>query len=245
MEFQIRKIVYEGGSVKESDVMIEPISDVHAGARFHDKKKFAEVVKRINDDPRRYTFVMGDIFDATTLENKFFDPEACVDPELPTLEHQYQYILNILAPLARKGKILGVHCGNHDERLRIRHFQDFVLRLVDELNVVAAAANAPAIKYLKYTGITRLVFYEKFQTGKLMNRGSFNFYTAHGSYSGRRAGGNLNSVQDMERDYSADVYLSGHTHQLFIGKSEKIGMDQFAHLKKVVKIFGEIGRAHV
>jgi len=52
MEFQILKMYYEGTGTWFN---IEPISDIHVGARFHDKKKLAEVVERIKNDPNRYT----------------------------------------------------------------------------------------------------------------------------------------------------------------------------------------------
>jgi len=239
MEFQIRKMKY----VRGQQINIEPLSDIHVGARFHDKKKFAEVVERIKNDPLRFTFIMGDIFDCTDPDNKFFDMRTR-DNDLPELEDQFNYILKILLPI--RHKILGVHTGNHDERQRKRHFDDVVGRLVAALNAeYPEAMNVPKlespIKYLGYMAITRLVFVGVSEQNKEHIDSSFDIFTAHGGYAGRRAGGNLNSNEDIANNFSADVYLTGHTHQVVIHKKEKIAMDQFGHLQKVVKIFGICG----
>src|SRR2546427_11632876 len=111
METQILKIKYKGIG---SFINIEPLSDIHVGSKFHDKAKFREVVERIRDDPSRYTFLLGDLFDMTFPDNKFYDSET-VDPELPTLEDQFQYLLKMLLPI--RHKILGVLTGNHEEHL--------------------------------------------------------------------------------------------------------------------------------
>ncbi len=222
---------------------IEPLSDIHVGGRFHDKVKFKEVIERIKNDPSRYTFIMGDIFDATTPDNKFFD-ERTRDPELPELHDQMNYLLKLLLPI--RHKILGVHTGNHDERQRIRHYDDVVLRLVNELNrEYPPDSGIPKletpIKYLGYLAITRLVFVRKFPSGEEHEDSSYDIFTAHGGYAGRRAGGNLNNNEDIARDFSADIYLTGHTHQIVLHKMEKIAMDKYGHLQKVVKIFAVCG----
>jgi len=240
MEFQILKMYYEGTGTWFN---IEPISDIHVGARFHDKKKLAEVVERIKNDPNRYTFIMGDIFDCTTADNKFYDNKT-QDPDLPELEDQFNYILKTLLPI--RNKILGVHCGNHDERQRKRHFDDVVLRLVRELNFEYPESSGiqkleRQIKYLKYLALTRLVFFRKFPSGEEHEDSSYDIFTAHGAYAGRRAGGNLNSNEDIARDFSADIYLTGHTHQIVLHKMEKISMDKYGHLQKIVKVFGVCG----
>jgi len=240
LEFQIKKIY----TTSKTDIInIEPLSDIHVGARFHDKKKFAEVVERIKNDPSRYTFIMGDVFDCTDPDNKFFD-QRTRDPELPELQDQMNYVLKALLPI--RHKILGVHTGNHDERQRIRHYDDLIGRLVLELNrEYPEGSGVPKllepIRYLGYLAITRLVFVRKFETGEEHVDSSFDFFTAHGGYSGRRAGGNLNSNEDIATSFSADVYLTGHTHQVVIHKMEKIAMDHYGHLQKVVKIFGVCG----
>ncbi len=240
MEFQIRKIYT---SSRTDFVDIEPLSDIHVGARFHDKVKFKEVVERIKNQPNRYTFIMGDVFDCTDPDNKFFDMRTR-DPELPELSDQMNYIVKMLLPI--RNKILGVHTGNHDERQRLRHYDDLIGRLVAELNrdypdnSGIPRLQAP-IRYLGYMAITRLQFILKSETSKEHIMSSFDVFTAHGGYSGKRVGGNLNSNQDLLASFSADIYLTGHTHQVVIHKVEKIGMDQFGHLAKVVKISAVCG----
>jgi predicted phosphodiesterase len=252
LEFQIRRIQIPD---TKAWINIEPLSDIHIGSKFHDKKKFAEVIQRIKDDPSRYTFIMGDVFDATLPDNKFFDQET-QDPELPELEDQFQYALKSLMPI--RHKILGVHSGNHDERVRIKHFDNIVLRLVNELNSpndlmedypIEIAPPLPVdengrkirIKYLSYMAITRLVFFRKFESGEEHIDSSWDIHTWHGGYSGRRVGGNLNNQEDLAAGWSADIYLSGHTHQIIIDKRVKVSMDQYGKLQEIVKVFAVCG----
>ncbi len=241
MEFQIRRIQVPNTTTWAN---IEPLSDIHVGSKFHDKTKFAEVIQRIKDDPSRYTFLMGDLFDATLPDNKFYDQET-QDPELPELEDQFQYLLKALLPI--RHKILGVHTGNHDERIRLRHFDNIVLRLVKELNRewIDPALNAPKLEtpipYLGYMAITRLVFFRKFESGEEHIDSSYDLFTWHGGYSGRRIGGNINNMEDIAAGWSADIYLSGHTHQLGVNKRIKVAMDQYGKLQEIVKIFGICG----
>jgi hypothetical protein len=169
MEFQVLKIYVPD---TKTWINVEPLSDIHIGSKFFDKVKFMEVRDRIRDNPTRYTFIMGDIFDSTLPDNKFFDVET-QDPELPTIEDQFQWILKALMPI--RHKILGVHTGNHDERVRLKHFDNVVLRLVNELNKPHGEimddypeSVAPPlrldengqkipIKFLGYMALTRLV----------------------------------------------------------------------------------------
>jgi hypothetical protein len=263
LEFQIRKIYVPDTT---TEVFVEPLSDIHVGSKFFDKKKFIEVRDRIRDDPNRYTFILGDIFDATLPDNKFFDQNT-QDPELDTLQKQFTWILNALLPI--RHKILGVHCGNHDERVRLKHFDDMVAKLVDRLNrpdvdgmddypvesgvprlgennlLVAFNGNTSfkpgTVIYLWYMAMTRLVFVRKFPSGEEHVDSSVEFHTWHGGYSGRRIGGNLNNQEDLATGWSADVYLSGHTHQIVIDKKPKVSMDQYGHLQEITKIFAVCG----
>src|SRR2546427_4027021 len=138
MKTSIVKVPYIG---KGTMINIEPLSDIHVGSVFHDKVKFKERVNYIQSDPNRYTILMGDSFDMTLPDHKFFDAKT-QDPDLPELEDQFQYLLNMLLPI--RHKILAVLTGNHDERLRLKHGQDFVSRLVRELNLeYPASRNVP------------------------------------------------------------------------------------------------------
>jgi len=255
LEFQRIKIPYPAVGTL---VNIEPLSDIHVGGIFHDKKKFEERRNRIRDDPTCFTILMGDLFDCTDPDNKFFDMKTR-DPELPDLEDQFQYLLKMLLPI--RHKILGVLTGNHDERQRKRHYDDVVLRLTNALNAYYPPEfNVPdlnsaglvrliedtevpyTIKYLRYLGITRLVFYRKFaDSGKEHIDSSWDIFTAHGGYSGQLVGGNINALEKIAMLFSADVYLTGHTHNAVAYKMEKVAMDSRGHLQKIVKIFGSCG----
>lgn len=249
------KVPYVG---KGTFVNIEPLSDIHVGTIFHDKVKFRECVERIKNDPNRYTILMGDNFDATLPDHKFFDSKT-IDPELPELEDQFQYLINLLLPI--RHKILGVLTGNHDERLRQKHFNDFVSRLVRELNMeYPEARDVPdlnkgglrivsedgqdlpyKIRYLGYSSFLRLIFMRQFGTENEHNDSAFDMFLHHGFYSGRRLGGNLNNLEDMARDFSADVYLTGHTHQIVMDKKVKMCMDKNGNLGEVTKVFAVCG----
>jgi predicted phosphodiesterase len=240
MECQVRRILYKPGSLAESDVMIEPIGDIHVGARFHDKPKFAEVVKRIAEDPRRLTIIMGDLFDATLPDNKFYDQEN-QDPELPTIQSQYDYLYKMLKPISHK--ILGIHTGNHDERIRLRHYQDMVLRLCMELDIPKPVTGTPNAMhgYLGYLALSRFQFVSENDKSGSPHVDEFDFFTTHGYYNGRRIGGNMNQMEDLAGHFSADVYLAGHTHQMAVHKKVKKSLDGNGNLEEIVKVFGVTG----
>jgi len=240
LETHIVKIYYPS---RGDWIAVEPISDIHVGSKFHVKPKLDEVIERIQNDPLRYTIIMGDIFDATLPDHKFYDAET-LDPELPTFEEQFEYILQKLLPI--RHKILGVLCGNHDERVRIKHGSNIVLRLVRDLNReypehLGIPTLLQPIKYMGYSGFIRLMFFRKFESGEEHFDSSYEIFVHHGYFTGRRFGGNINSLEDMSRDNSADIYLTGHSHNVGSYKRPKTCMDQKGNLSEIVKIFAICG----
>jgi predicted phosphodiesterase len=240
METHIVRIQYP--NVGEQ-VHIEPISDIHVGSKFHMKEKLAEVIERIRTQPTRYTVIMGDIFDATPPDHKFFDAET-LDPELPTFEEQFEYILLKLLPI--RHKILAVLTGNHDERVRLHHNSNIVLRLVKELNReypehLGIPALPRQIKYMGYSGFIRLVFYRKFDSGEEHIDSRYELFVHHGFFTGRRFGGNINSLEDMSRDNDADIFLTGHSHNVGGYKRPQTCMDDKGNLSETAKIFAICG----
>lgn len=227
MEIHKRKIEYSSRS-KDFWIHIEPLSDIHIGSAFFDKVKFSQVINRIKNDPNRYTFIMGDIFDASLPGSKFYD-EGVRDFKMPSFEDQYQFAVKSLYPI--REKIIGIHTGNHDERIRKLmmgdSFSNAVLRLANDLRV----------KYLGYLALTKL----SFQRRRSESRRGIDVFTAHGGYSGLRVGGNLNRVEDIASSFEADIYLTGHTHQIVVDKLVRLGLDPAGRIHERVQVFGVCG----
>ena len=208
---------------------IEPLSDLHVGHRNFDEEKLDHCIKRIRTDPNRWTIIMGDIWDAICLGDKRYDVQSADRKRFPNenLEEQYNYVLKKLAPI--RSKIIGIHTGNHDEVLRKAHFEDYVLRLCFDLQV----------KYLGWVALTRLIFTRHEKKG--VDSRNYILFSGHSGYAGQRAGGNLNRVEDLSSSFEADIYLTGHSHQIVCDKRNLLALNQDNKLVEKTQIFGVCG----
>ncbi len=190
---------------KSSWIHIEPLSDIHIGHQNFDEEKFDKCVERIRTDPDRWTILLGDLWDAVCIGDKRYDVQSADRDRFngENFEDQYQFLLKKLAPI--RDKIIGIHTGNHDEVMRKAHFEDYVLRMSKDLNV----------KYLGWLALTRL-FFRKAQSSN--DSRSLVMFSGHSGYTGQRAGGNLNRVEDLTASFNADIYLTGHSHQIVVDK---------------------------
>ncbi len=222
MEINEFKIIYPSIT---SWINIQPLSDMHVGNALCDKDKFRKCVRRIKDDPSRYTILMGDSFDSILPDgDKRYDTQA-IDQELDTPQKQMNWLERELYPI--REKIIGIHTGNHEETVRKRHFHDYTQELADNLEV----------KYLGWIAFTTLKLYRKNST----ERHSYKIFSGHSGYGGGRAGGNLNKIQDLAGSFTADIYLTGHTHQIIASKEILTSVDQHGHLVERARIFGVCG----
>jgi hypothetical protein len=151
---------------------------------------------------------MGDFWDCIVPKDKRFDPSQ----EFNLIDESYNKVKDILKPIAPK--ILCLLTGNHEYHLVSDGYGDLIKRLSVELQTA----------YAGFSSFLRLETKEK-PVKKIV------LYIHHGWFSGRQRGSKINNLENMMRDYDADIYLAGHSHDLFGTRRVRIS---FEGAKKVI-----------
>ncbi|MEM3617273.1 MAG: hypothetical protein QXJ31_05105 [Candidatus Bathyarchaeia archaeon] len=180
-------------NVDDEKVKIAIISDVHAGHINHDKKCFKNVLRKV----QRLNCLWiggGDYGDAIIPNDPRFDYNS-LDPEMPTPQHQYDYIYNCFEPI--KSRCIGLLDGNHDITHWKKHMHNYVLDLSRQLGV----------EYLTIDAYIRLHF--------TRYNANFDIYIHHGWTSARTKGVRINRIYDLADVFPwADAYVMGHVHDI-------------------------------
>lgn len=181
-----------------------PLGDIHLGTKNCDEEKLEKIIQYIKVNKNVYWIGMGDYIEAINYIDKRFDP-ANLHPRFQNkldnlVTAQMQYVADLFNPI--KKRCIGLLEGNHEETIR----KDFQMSPVDYL------AGALNVKNLGYVCMIRLTVCRP-STQKII------VYATHGFGAGRYAGGKVNNLLSIGKDFDADIYLAGHTH-------EKVGIDR-------------------
>lgn len=188
-------------------IEIIPVGDVHIGSPNCNIKSFKGIINYIANTPNCYMIGMGDYAESILPKDKRFDPSQ----EFKIIDEYYQDILSILNPI--KEKILCLLTGNHEYKLHTEGYGDLTLRLSRELRV-------------PYAGFSTFLRLETNETKKRIV-----IYAHHGWFAGRQRGSKINNLENLMRDYEADIYLCGHSHDLFATRRVRLS---FNGAKKVI-----------
>lgn len=160
-------------------------TDVHLGAKDHDSKKFKKAIDILKKDPNGYAFFNGD-----TLE--FIPPNYGIPEsgQVKSVDDQIEEYVNLLKSL--KNKVLFFRVGNHEQRLWKLGGVDLAKQIGRETGIITL-----------HDGMEEV----QFQIGKKLIR----FVSTHGE-----GGGSKKVLNNMILTFGgADVYFSGHTHEMF------------------------------
>jgi len=188
-------------------IYIMPIGDFHVGDKSglggslsegqNATKKFRDMVKWIKDTPYAYTFLMGDIFDATirTSIGNVHDNQF-------TLGDAKDFVTEELRPI--KDKILGCFEGNHEER---------ILRAIGDSPIKDLS------KFLDIEYFPNWCAYLFLSVGNYKDRKPDKYrpyiYTAflhHMRGGGATPGGKINRLKRLRYMALADIYFGAHIH---------------------------------
>lgn len=174
---------------KKNGLVLIPITDVHLGSRHSNVAYFKAFVKHILDTPNAVTILNGDLAETATKSSvgmAMFEEEQNI-PEQLNMLHE------ILLPLAKAGKILGIGPGNHEER---------VANLIG-INPMQILADKLQVPYFGYQGFFRII----------VNGIAYKAAFHHGAGGGSTSGSKTNTAEKMNKVIAnADLYFSGHTH---------------------------------
>ena len=155
---------------------------------------------------------MGDNLETATRNSVgagIFEQEEIV-------QEQLEEFAELNRPLADAGKILGLHIGNHEERVLNHSGLNLTKTLCKLLNV-------------KYFGIGVLHYL------KVGNQ-NYSLYTCHGRSGSRLPHTKIKACIDLSNMVDAEIYGMGHTHQL------SHHVRQFYHINKRSKTVEEFSK---
>jgi hypothetical protein len=209
-------------------VLFAFFGDPHPGDKNFDSDRFWQTARTLVKMSKRiptYCFVMGDLANAVIShpDEKRMDYNE-MDRKRLTIGEQYDAskdVLKYLAKNLKKGHIVVVLCGNHDETLRKRTSFDFVKNLAELLD-------------LPYGGYNALVTFEfVFKKGQ---KKEYRVYVAHGSHAPRTVASKLNACLALANVVEADAYAMGHHHIKFYYPRTLIASEN-NKMKEVTKDF--------
>ncbi len=181
-------------------IEIVPMGDVHFGSPNCRVDKFKDQIKYIADTKNCYTILMGDLMDCIYADDKRLDLSAVEQ----TFTDGIDELTEMLIPI--KGKILVGIIGNHEYVLRKKGIGDPIKWLSGKLN----------FPYGGYSCFLKLKALPKTHAKSLV------IYMHHGWFSGRKRGGKVNNLEGIAQHYVADVYLAGHSHDLWATRAVRV-----------------------
>ena len=199
-----------------------PIGDIHLGAAACDVDALRKTLSEIEQDDSALWVGMGDFAECINLQDKRFDVKS-VDPKyLPRLDDIanacFEDLAEMFAPI--RDKCIGLLVGNHEETLRLKHSQD----------VHGALCLRLGLKNLGYDSLIRWKFVRQVSGGKAPAT-NLTIFASHGTIAGRRDGAKLNRIEDLNRNFDADMYLVGHGHSQLVGRSVQLTVPESGKLK--------------
>ena len=174
--------------IKKDEMFVIGFGDLHYGSIDCDYPKIEETIKWIKSKDNARVVLMGDLVDIglkDSVGGGTFDNDH-------TPEKQIEDIITMLDPI--KDKIWCLLTGNHEERIRQR----------TSINISKIIAKTLDVPYCDSACFIKVLF------------GTQNYimFVTHGSSGALTASGKLNSVLKYGGYIDADVYMSGHVHEL-------------------------------
>ncbi len=165
------------------------IGDVHLGSPQYDKKRFEAVINSCLKQ-NIYVMLMGDLIEVGTKTSV----GAGVYEQDFNGQSQYEQMVGYLKPLADKKLILGLHSGNHEQRIYQSTGVDIGKMMARELGV-------------KYLGDA---CWSYFRVGKI----SYTIYSLHGRTGSRFDGTALLALERISTSFFCDLIAMGHCHKM-------------------------------
>lgn len=204
MEMHEFTIPYKSGE----SFYISGLGDLHIGNIAHNKDAMKKAIKFINDN-QCYIILMGDLIDAIVHTDKRWDIQSIAqeyrDKTDNLISEQYETLCNYLDMLDPT-KIIGVHTGNHEDKIRER----------DSRNITYDLCRDYDLKYLGYEAWTRIKFKRSNHTE------TFKVFSSHGYGGGKLPQSKMTPVfQTINQLDDVDLVMIGHVHDVAVGRVER------------------------
>ena len=196
---------------KDDNIQLRPLGDIHIGNLGCDLEEFEKSISVVKNSDEHYTIGMGDYIDnvmawAQGGVDKRWNPET-VDRRMLTTEEQTDVFIKLFSPI--QSKIWGLLAGNHEWKTinQARFIKDFCKPLG-----------------LEYLGRLAFLNVQISHNKKILK--DFLFCVMHGGYSGMLAGGAVNRMKAISGDFDADIFLMGHSHDLWTRSGTRVIYDK-------------------
>ena len=168
---------------------------------------FKKVLDDILRDKNGYMIGLGDWVECINQNDPRYNPEEIAtiikkygDP-LNMINRQWDLFEDDIKPLAKKGRILGLHSGNHNMQFVRRH----------SFNALEGICKRLSIRYLG-DGMTAWILKYKHKWIRML--------TFHGTGAGTTQGYAYNQLDRYSRIFDdIDIIAVGHTHKLGVNIS--------------------------
>lgn len=185
------------------------LSDAHIGDRHCAERDLRAYIARIAADPKGRLVITGDLISAIGKGDKRLDLRTLADWVLDKRPGATEDVLGIqaakavewLTPVA--DKIDGVISGNHEQKPRAWYGRDIMAEICQGLGIPQC-----------YLGSLGWLVYSVRIT-KTCSR-ALDMLLHHGVSADRKAGGQLNQLEEILCDYDCDIAVCGHSHETLI-----------------------------
>lgn len=192
---------------RTAPIHIDFMGDIHIGSKNASVEKFEEALEN-NRKKGAYLVIMGDVADAITPSDKRYDREDVsavefvyngVKWDMGSLDGALAFIEKSLEPVAKDGRLLGIHYGNHCGKVYIQ----------TTCNITKGMAARLKTTFMGYMAMWKLNLRYKKKIIKTLN-----MFTWHGGGGATTPSGVVGVHERLRKSFAADLYVTGHYHQL-------------------------------
>jgi hypothetical protein len=195
--------------------------DLHLGSQQLDRQRAIDMLQYCLHKGI-YVMLMGDLCEAATRNSV----GAGVYDQESVAQEQYETMIEWLRPLARKGLLLGIYQGNHEERT----YKESVV------NITKAMSRELDIPYLGGAAWTQVA----------VGKEHYTIYALHGRTNARYEGTALLAAERCSVSFNCDIFAMAHTHRLIhdVFIRERIVDGQVKEFKQYVILTGSYLKYH-
>ena len=170
------------------------LGDWHIGDPLCDLVSVAEKLDEIRESPNAYCILGGDLCDMALRDSIGDVHGAKLSPM-----GQVERVVSLIKPL--REKVLCMVRGNHENRV-------YKSTGIDPLAFAASELGLGE----RYSDTSALLFVQFGHDTKHGGRMQYTMYVTHGAGSGRKEGGKLQRLADLQNIIDCDIYCHNHTH---------------------------------
>lgn len=191
------KVINVGLPKSITGISFHPFADDHMGDEHCNEEVIKKRIEAVASEPNAFIGLGGDIINNATTSSVSDTYSETLSPM-----KQIERAVNLYYPV--RDRILYAVMGNHC-------FRSYK---TDGIDIMAIIAKELGI-YDRYSDTAAMVFLRLGCNSRYRAQGrqvTYRIYATHGTGGGKRPGGKINRVEDLQKIVDADIYIHGHTH---------------------------------